>query len=125
MCYVGALRRAADEYAHCRCGEKGYKDIHISSIFFSIFSFFAFRHVFPLFLYLFCSNCTIFVPLNHKNGSNMEANEALKTILNRSHAQAMAGQTVSMDEIESFMNDKVYELTHSQWAPIALLNQEL
>ena len=43
----------------------------------------------------------------------MEANEALKTILNRSHEQAMAGQAVSMDEVERFMNDKVYELTHS------------
>lgn len=42
----------------------------------------------------------------------MEANEALKTILNQSHAQAMTGQTVSMDEVERFMNDKVYELTH-------------
>jgi hypothetical protein len=53
-----------------------------------------------------------FAPLKHQNGSNMEANEALKTILNRSHAQAMAGQAVSMDEVERFMNDKVYELTH-------------
>ena len=42
----------------------------------------------------------------------MEANEALKTILNLSHAQAMAGQTISMDEVERSMNDKVYELTH-------------
>ena len=42
----------------------------------------------------------------------MEANEALKTILNRSHAQAMTGQAVSMDEVERFMNDKVCELTH-------------
>jgi len=42
----------------------------------------------------------------------MEANEALKTILKRSHAQAMAGQAVSMDEVERFMNDKVHELTH-------------
>ena len=42
----------------------------------------------------------------------MEANDALKTILTRSHAQAMAGQIVSMDEVERFMNDKVYELTH-------------
>ena len=33
----------------------------------------------------------------------MEANEALKTILERSHAQAMAGQTISMDEVDRFM----------------------
>ena len=50
--------------------------------------------------------------VEYKNCRNMEANEALKTILNRSHAQAMAGQTISMDEVERFMNDKVYELTH-------------
>ncbi len=42
----------------------------------------------------------------------MESNEALKTILNQSHAQVMEGKTLSMDEVERFMNDKVYELTH-------------
>ena len=41
----------------------------------------------------------------------MEANEALLTILKKSHAQALAGQIVPMDEVESFMNEKVYELT--------------
>ena len=61
-------------------------------------------HGFRKMLYL----CTV----KHKNDSKMEANEALKTILNRSHAQAMAGETVSMDEVERFMNDKEYELTH-------------
>lgn len=40
----------------------------------------------------------------------MKASEALKTILTRSHAQAVSGQTVSMDEVERFMNDKEYEL---------------
>ena len=40
----------------------------------------------------------------------MEANEALVAILKKSHAQAMAGQTVEMDEVERFMHDKVYEL---------------
>ena len=35
----------------------------------------------------------------------MEANEALLTILKKSHAQAMAGQTVPMDEVESFMKN--------------------
>ena len=43
----------------------------------------------------------------------MEATEALISILKKSHAQATAGQTVTMDEVEHFMNDKVYELTHS------------
>lgn len=42
----------------------------------------------------------------------MEANEALIAILKKSHAQAMAGETMTMDEVEHFMNDKVYELTH-------------
>ena len=44
--------------------------------------------------------------------SDMEANEALIAILKKSHAQAMAGQTVTMDEVEHFMSDKVYELTN-------------
>ena len=39
------------------------------------------------------------------NSRNMEANEALLTILKKSHAQAMAGQTVPMDEVESFMKN--------------------
>ena len=42
----------------------------------------------------------------------MEANEALIAILKKSHAQAMAGQTVTMDEVEHFMSDKVYELAN-------------
>ena len=42
----------------------------------------------------------------------MEANDALIAILKKSHAQAMAGETMTMDEVEHFMNDKVYELTH-------------
>lgn len=42
----------------------------------------------------------------------MEANEALVALLQKSHAQAVAGQTVTMDEVERFMHDKVYELTH-------------
>lgn len=44
--------------------------------------------------------------VEYKNCRNMEANEALKTILERSHAQAMAGQTISMVEVERFM--KIY-----------------
>lgn len=43
----------------------------------------------------------------------MEANEALVAILKKSHAQAISGQTVSMDEVERFMHEKVYELTNS------------
>ena len=43
----------------------------------------------------------------------MEVNEALIAILKKSHAQAMSGQTVTMDEVEHFMSDKVYELTNS------------
>ena len=42
----------------------------------------------------------------------MEVNESLIAILKKSHSQAMSGQTVSMDEVERFMNEKVYELTH-------------
>ncbi|MDE7086380.1 MAG: hypothetical protein K2O48_06830 [Prevotella sp.] len=42
----------------------------------------------------------------------MEANEALVALLQKSHAQAVAGQTLTMDEVERFMHDKVYELTH-------------
>ena len=43
----------------------------------------------------------------------MEANnEALIAILKKSHAQAMAGEAVSMKEVKQFMRNKVYELTH-------------
>ena len=43
----------------------------------------------------------------------MEANnEALKTILRKSHEQVLAGNTLSMDEVEHFMNNKLYELTN-------------
>ena len=41
----------------------------------------------------------------------MEKNEALVAILKKSHAQAMAGQTVSMDEVKIFMKNKLNELT--------------
>ena len=37
----------------------------------------------------------------------MEANEALIAILKKSHAQAMAGQAVTMDEVEHFMSDRI------------------
>ena len=42
----------------------------------------------------------------------MEANDALITILKKSHEQAMSGQTLKMDEVGRFIHDKVYELTH-------------
>ncbi|MBR5159122.1 MAG: hypothetical protein IKW84_06025 [Bacteroidaceae bacterium] len=41
----------------------------------------------------------------------MKTNDALVAILKKSHAQAMAGQTVSMDEVKIFMKNKVDELT--------------
>lgn len=41
----------------------------------------------------------------------METNEALIDILKKSHAQAIAGQTVTMNEVERFMHNKDYELT--------------
>lgn len=43
----------------------------------------------------------------------MEVNEDLVAILKKSHTQAMAGQTVAMEKVESFINEKVYELTNS------------
>ena len=42
----------------------------------------------------------------------MEVNDSLVAILKKSHAQAKAGQTFSMNEAERFMHDKVYELTN-------------
>ena len=41
----------------------------------------------------------------------METNDALVAILKKSHAQALAGQTVSMDEVKIYMKNKVNELT--------------
>lgn len=38
-------------------------------------------------------------------------NEALIAVLKKSHAQALAGETVSNDEIKIFMKNKVNELT--------------
>ena len=42
----------------------------------------------------------------------MEINDALKKILEKSHQQALAGDTLSMNAVERFMEDKIYELTH-------------
>ena len=42
----------------------------------------------------------------------MKRNEALIAILKKSHVQAMAGETMSTDEIKSFMKNKVNELTN-------------
>jgi hypothetical protein len=44
----------------------------------------------------------------------MEANEALIAILKKSHAQAMAGQTVTMDEVEHFMSDNFAKLSEGE-----------
>lgn len=42
----------------------------------------------------------------------MKANEALVTILKKSHAQALAGKTVTNEKAERFMHAKVYELSN-------------
>ncbi len=42
----------------------------------------------------------------------MKANDALVAILKKSHAQAIAGQTVTMDEVNRFVQKKAYELTN-------------
>lgn len=38
--------------------------------------------------------------------------EALVAILKKSHAQALAGQTISMEEVECYITNLEYELTH-------------
>ena len=38
--------------------------------------------------------------------------ETLCMLLRHSHEQALAGNTVSMDEAEQFMDAKIYEFTH-------------
>ena len=50
----------------------------------------------------------------HMNTNNKpeNRNEALKAILRKSHAQALAGETYSMYHVEHFMNKKIYELEH-------------
>jgi len=42
----------------------------------------------------------------------METNEALIAILKKSHAQAMAGETVTMNQVKNFMKNKIDELTN-------------
>lgn len=39
-------------------------------------------------------------------------NEALIAILKKSHAQAVTGETMSIDEIKTFMKNRVNELTN-------------
>lgn len=46
------------------------------------------------------------------NNKPENRNEALKAILRKSHAQALAGESYSMDYAEHFMNNKIYELEH-------------
>lgn len=43
---------------------------------------------------------------------NTGNNTALLNILRKSHEQALAGETYSMDYVERFMHDKLYELEH-------------
>ena len=43
----------------------------------------------------------------------MNVSDDLIKILEMSHTQTMSGQTLTMDEVEHFMYDKAYELTHS------------
>ena len=47
------------------------------------------------------------------NIKNMEVSDALIKILEKSHQQAIDGDTLSMDSVERFMEEKIYELTHS------------
>lgn len=42
-----------------------------------------------------------------------KGNEALMAILRKSHEQAIAGKVYTMDDVEHFMSDKLYELTNS------------
>lgn len=39
-------------------------------------------------------------------------NEALMAILKKSHADALSGNTYTMDYVEHFMSDKLYEFAH-------------
>ncbi len=43
----------------------------------------------------------------------MEVSDALIKILEKSQQQAIDGDTLSMDSVERFMEEKIYELTHS------------
>lgn len=42
----------------------------------------------------------------------METNEALIAILKKSHAQAMAGETVTMNQVKHYMKNKIDDLTN-------------
>lgn len=48
----------------------------------------------------------------------MEVNDALIAILKKSHAQAMEGQAVSMDEVEHYMDTRIYEPYKSCGRPL-------
>ena len=39
-------------------------------------------------------------------------NEALMAILKKSHADAFSGNTYTVDYVEHFMSDKLYEFAH-------------
>ena len=38
--------------------------------------------------------------------------ETMIAILKKSHAEALAGKTFSMEEVERLMDERIYELTH-------------
>lgn len=38
--------------------------------------------------------------------------ETMIAILRKSHAEGLAGKNLSMDQVESLVNQKIYELTH-------------
>lgn len=42
----------------------------------------------------------------------METNDALVAILKKSHAQALAGETVTMNQVKHYMKNKIDELTN-------------
>jgi len=43
----------------------------------------------------------------------IEPNESLLALLEKSHSEAMAGQTLSMEEVDSFMKNKSLQLKNS------------
>ena len=43
----------------------------------------------------------------------IEPNESLLALLEKSHSEAMTGQTLSMEEVDSFMKNKCLQLKNS------------
>ena len=40
----------------------------------------------------------------------IEPNESLLALLEKSHSEAMTGKTLSMEEVDSFMKNKIHQL---------------